>query len=148
MNGAGRPALVVDFLGLDNLFYKAYLIILIENREIRLQAHQFRMTPQNPGRNRMKRTDPQTFGRTADHCSDPVAHFAGGLIGERDGENLARPGAARHKDMTNAGRQNAGFACSGAGQNQQRAIHGFDGFLLGAVQTLKVGRRRCGRDIE
>ena len=85
MDGAGRPALVVDLLGLDDLLHQPDLVVLIQDREIRLQTDQFCVPAQHPRGNRVERADPEPFRGTTDHRRHTVAHFTRRLVGERHG---------------------------------------------------------------
>jgi hypothetical protein len=61
----------------------------------------------------------------ADQHADALLHFARRLVGEGDGEDLAREGAAGGQDVGDAGGQHARLAGAGAGQHQNRAFGGF-----------------------
>ena len=78
----------------------------------------------------------------ADDLADAGFHFARRLVGEGDGEDFARPGAAGREDMGDAHGQHAGLAGAGAGQHQDRAVEGFDREPLFRVQAAEIGRRR------
>ena len=68
---------------------------------------------------------------------DALGHFAGGLVGEGDGEDgvgrdvflLDEPGDAVGDD--------AGFARSGAGEDEQRAFGGFNGGALFGIEMVE-----------
>ena len=93
------------------------------------------MAAQHAGAQRVEGAEPQPLGGAAEHGGDALAHLAGGLVGEGDGQHLAGKGAAGQQDMGEAGGQHAGLAGAGAGQHQQRAVHGLDGFALLGVQA-------------
>jgi hypothetical protein len=54
----GRPALVVDAFGLDELLEQADLIVGVENGEIGFQAHQFGMAAQELDADRVEGAEP------------------------------------------------------------------------------------------
>ena len=70
---------------------------------------------------------------------DALGHFAGGLVGEGDGEDgvgrdvflLDKPGDAMRDD--------AGFAGAGAGEDEQGAFGGLDS---GALFGIEIGEKR------
>ena len=79
---------------------------------------------------------------------DAVEHLARRLVGEGDGQDLRRPGAAGDQLMGDAGGQHARLAGAGAGQHQQRAALVDDRQALLRVQPLEIGagaRRRARR---
>ena len=53
---------------------------------------------------------------------DALLHLARGLVGEGDGEDLARPGLAGGDEVGEAGGQRGGLAGAGAGEDQHRAL--------------------------
>ena len=75
----------------------------------------------------------------AEQLVDALGHFAGGLVGEGDGEDgvgrdvflLDEPGDAMGDD--------AGFAGAGAGEDEQGAFGGLDG---GALFGIEIGEKR------
>ena len=74
----------------------------------------------------------------------PLLHFAGGLAGERDGENaLGRRAVA--DEVGDAVGDDPRLAGAGAGQHQQRPAQRLDGVVLGGVEhggRLETGGRR------
>ena len=68
---------------------------------------------------------------------DALGHFAGGFVGEGDGEDgiwrnvllLDEPGDAMSDD--------AGFAGAGAGKNEDGAVGGLDGFTLLRIEFVE-----------
>ena len=112
------------------------------------QPDLLRVTAQHARAQRVERAEPQSLDRPAEDRADPLAHLAGRLVGEGDRQHLAREGAAGQQDMGEAGGQHAGLAGAGAGEHQQRAVHGLDGFALLGVQAREVvgHRQDIGRD--
>ena len=90
-----RPALLVDILGFEQLLEQPDLIVGVEHGERRLQVHELGMAAQDLDADGMEGAEP---GHALDHAADQLAdaglHLAGGLVGEGDGEDLARPRAA------------------------------------------------------
>ena len=139
---AGRPALLVDVLGLDELLEEPQLVVHVEDGEVRFQAGQFGMAAQELGRERVEGAEP---GHALDHATDQVAdaaaHLAGGLVGEGDGEDLVGLRAAGGEELGDAGGERPGLAGAGAGEHQDRAVESFDGSALVGVEGLEPG---CG----
>jgi hypothetical protein len=70
---------------------------------------------------------------------DPVAHLLGGLVGERDGQDLPCPRPiGAHQPCDPVG-EHARLAAPGPGQDQQRAALVDDGLALGRVETGEEG---------
>ena len=66
-------------------------------------------------------------------------HFARGLVGEGDGEDLAGPGLAGRDQMGEARGQRGGLAGARAGEHQDRALGRQHGLALGRVEALEIG---------
>jgi hypothetical protein len=82
------------------------------------------------------------FDHAADDLLDAVLHFPRRLVGESDGEDFARPGAAGSENVGDAHGEHAGLAGSGAGEHQHRAIDRLDREPLFRIQAGEIGRRR------
>ena len=83
--------------------------------------------------------DPHAAGRVAEQQLDALAHLLRGLVGERDGQQLAGPRAAGLHEPGDAMGEHARLARAGAGQDQQRAVAVGHGGALGLVQALQQG---------
>ena len=135
----GRPALVVNAVGLDQLLDQAHDIVGIQDGERGFQAHQFGMAAQKLHADRMERAHPRhAFDGAADENADALLHLAGRLVGEGDGEDLRGEGAAGGKDMGDAGGEHAGLAGAGAGQHQNRAVERFHRFALLGIEAGEI----------
>src|ERR1700691_5481772 len=64
----------------------------------------------------------------ADELVDALGYFGGGLVGEGDGEDGVRGGAALIDEVRDAVGDDAGLAGSGAGEDEDGAVDGFDAF--------------------
>ena len=91
---AGRPALVVDAFGLQQLLQQADLVVGVEDGEIGLQPDQLGMAAQHARADGMEGAEPQPVGGAADLAADPLPHLARRLVGEGDGQDLAGKGPA------------------------------------------------------
>ncbi len=132
------PALGVDALGLHHLLQQAKLVVGVQDGEVGRQPDMLGVAAQHPRAQGVEGAKPQALGGLAEDGADPFPHFAGGLVGESDGEHLVGEGALRQQDMGEAGGQHAGLPRAGAGQHQQRAIDGFDGGALFGVEAGQV----------
>ena len=70
---------------------------------------------------------------------DALVHLARGLVGEGDGEDLARPGFAGRDQMGEPRGQCGGLAGAGAGEHEHRAFGRQYGLALRRVQALQIG---------
>jgi len=62
-----------------------------------------------------------------------LLHFAGGLVGEGDGEDVSGRDALGNQ-VGDAKRDDAGLAGARPGQDQQRPLEGFDGLALLGIE--------------
>ena len=142
-----RPALLVDVGRADDLLHQPDLVVGVENREIVLEPHEFRVTAQDFRADRVKRAEPgHALDRLADHRGDAQLHLARGFVGEGDGEDLRWVRAAGGEDVRDAGGQHPRLAGTRAGQHQQRPVERLDRLALLRVQPFEIGRprRRAG----
>ena len=139
---AGRPFLVVDALGLQQLLDQPRLVVGVEDGEVALEPDQLGMAAQHAHADRMEGAEPHAVGRAADQAGDAVEHLARRLVGEGDGEDLRGPGAAGDQQVGDAGGEHARLAGAGAGQHQQRPALVGDGQALLRVQPFEMGRGR------
>ncbi len=145
---ACRHHLVVEARGLKDLLGETKLIVGVENGEVLFEPDHLGMAAQDARRDGMERAEPHAFATRADHLLEPLAHFVRGLVGEGDGEHLARKGAAQIEEMREAGGEHPGLAGAGAGQHQNRTLQRLDGLALRLVegrQILRRGSRWRGR---
>jgi hypothetical protein len=77
--------------------------------------------------------------------ADAVLHLAGRLVGEGDGEDLRRIGPPGRDDMGDAGRQDAGLAGAGAGQDEHRPVECLDRLALLRVQPIEIAEPAAAR---
>src|SRR6185436_6384338 len=82
----------------------------------------------------MKCRHPELATLAVEQLFDPAAHFFRSLVGEGDRENVVRCRELVTDDVGNADGDDPRLARAGAGEDQQRAIHMFDGFTLGGIQ--------------
>ena len=137
----GRPALVVEVFGLDQLLDQADDVVGIEDGEIGAEADELGVAAEQLDADRVEGAEPgHAFDGAADEQRDALLHLAGGLVGEGDGEDLRGEGAAGVEDVGDAGGQHARLAGAGAGEHQHRAFQRLDGFGLLGVETGEIIR--------
>ena len=144
----GRPALGVDVLGLQNLLDQPFLVVGVEDGEVRLQPNQFGVAAQDLGGDRVEGAKPaQALGGRADDVGDPLAHLARGLVGEGDDQQFPRLGSAGGQDVRQSRGQNAGLAGARARQHQHRPLGRLDRRALLGVQALEIVGTAHAREV-
>ena len=142
---AGRPALLVDVLGLEQLLQQPDLVVDVEDGEVGLEADQLGMAAQDLRADRMERAEPRhALDDLPDHGADARLHLARRLVGEGDGEDFRGARAAEREDVGDARGQHARLAGAGAGQHQHRAVERLDRLALLRIEAGEI-RRRHGR---
>ena len=105
-----------------------------------LQPDQFGVAAQHLGarsRGRCRATAcPRPHRR---QLADPLAHFARGLVGEGDGQDLARPGLAGDDQVGEPRGERGGLAGAGAGEHQHRALGGQHRLALRRIEAGEIG---------
>jgi hypothetical protein len=76
---------------------------------------------------------------------DAMLHLARRLVGEGDGEDFARPGAAGGEDVGDARGELARLASAGAGEHQNRPIQALDRKPLFGIEAGEIARARRRR---
>ena len=124
----------------------------VVDREGRLQADAAGLAAQDPHAGGVEGGHPHPVGARPDQADDPLAHLAGRLVGEGDGQHLARPHPPGRQQVGDPVGQDPGLARAGAGDDQQRAALVHDGLALLGVEPLEQrrgvalgGRRRRRR---
>ena len=83
---------------------------------------------------RVKGGNPHLAAVDAQQGLDASAHFLGGLVRERDGEDSVGLGQTLADEIRNAVSDDASLPRTGAGENQQRTVGLEDGGLLLGVE--------------
>ena len=139
--GARRPALVIEVLGLDELLDEPDLVVGVEDGEIRLQPHKLGVAAQDAHADGVEGAKPRhAFDFLADQHADARLHLARGLVGEGLGEDLGGVGAPGRQDMGDPRRQHARLAGSGTGQHQYGPFRRFHGCALLWIEPGHIGR--------
>ena len=137
-----RPAFLVDPLGHDQLLHQPDLVVGVQNREVRLQPHQLRMTAQELHADRVEGAEPRhPLHRLAHQPAHAVLHLARGLVGEGHGQDLVRTGRPGHQQMRDPRGQGPGLARARPRQHQHRTVERQHRLPLRRVQPLQIGPR-------
>ncbi len=137
-----RHQLVVDAELALRLFYHRDLVRRIVDDEIARQPDAGRLTPQQPRAQRVKRREPDSVARTAQHRLDALPHLACGFIGEGDRQHFVRRGVSVADEIRDAIGDDACLSRAGARQNQQRPVDVQHGLTLFGVE---IGEERHWR---
>ncbi len=126
-----------------DLLEQAELVVGVEDGEARGEADQGGVATQHAGAEGVEGAEPEALDRLLQDGADALAHLAGGLVGEGDGEDLAGEGAVGEQDMGEAGGEHARLAGAGSGQHQHGAVDALDGLALLGVQADQVFGHGC-----
>ena len=138
---AGRPALLVDVLGLDHLPHQADLVVGVEDGEIASAGR-----PVSAWRRRIlvpmewkvpSQGMPSATGPSK--VRDALLHLARRLVGEGHGQDLRGEGAPGRDEMGDAGGQHARLAGAGAGQHEHGPVGRLDRAALLRVEAVEIG---------
>ena len=134
------PALLVEVGGADQLLEHAELVVGVEDGEVGLEADQLGVAAQHSRADAVEGAEPgHAFDRTAGDRGDALLHFARGLVGEGDGEDLAGPGFAGRDQMGEAGGEGRGLARARAGEDQHRPFGRQHGLALRRIEAGELG---------
>ncbi len=143
MHGARRHLLGVEPHALHDLLDDALLVVFVENGKGAGQAlvadfQRFDVAAQNAHAERVEGGD-QRLGqrRVAQQPVHALGHLAGGLVGEGDGQDGVGRDVFLADEPGDAMRDDAGFARSGAGQDEQRAFGSLHRGALFGIQMFE-----------
>jgi hypothetical protein len=122
--------------GADQLLEHAELVVGVEDGEVGLRPTSSAWLRSIARSDRVEGAEPgHALDRAAGDLRDALLHLARGLVGEGDGEDLARPGLAGGDQMGEARGQRGGLARAGAREDQHRALGRQHGLALRRVQA-------------
>jgi hypothetical protein len=134
-----RPPLLVDVGGGNELLQEPKLIVGVEDGEVGLETGQLRVAPKHLGADGVEGAEPgHPLHRIADDPADPLLHLARGLVGEGDGEDLGRPGAAGGDEVREPGGERRGSCPSRAGEHQHRPFGRQHRLALRLVEAAQI----------
>ena len=118
---AGRVLLGVQAHVLADHQQQPARVVGVVDREVRVEAGQQRgLVAQDPHTRRVERRHPHRPRVRAHQPDDAFAHLGGGLVGERDGQDLADPDLAGGQQVGDAAGQHRGLTRPRSRHDQQR----------------------------
>ena len=131
---------VVDLGSFQGILDDLDAVALIVDGELGIEPQPLGVLPQEASAEAVKRAYPDAMA--GDQRLDALAHFAGGLVGERDGQDV--PGLdALLEQPAHAPGDDAGLAAAGAGDDQQGAFEMGDSVVLCGGKVGEKLRHRC-----
>ena len=137
MDRRRREALGVDAERVGAALGQPARVGLVVDRELARVAEPLGLGAQDPRAGRVEGHQPHAARAVAEQPLDALAHLLGGLVRERDREDLARlrlVGVDQERDPVG---QHARLAAARAGEDQQRPLAVRDGLALGLVEALQ-----------
>ena len=111
-------------------------VVRVINGKRGVEPEQAGFAAQDARAGAVKRADPDPPAPSRCQGFDPLLHLAGGLVGERQGQDALRRHALRQQ-IADAARDDARLARAGPGDDQQRAFDVRDGRALLIVYVLE-----------
>ena len=143
--GVGRELLGVDVALAHHALEQAHAVVGVEDGEARLDAHRLAVAAQDLQAGGVEGADPEGGPALAHGPAHPLAHLAGGPVGEGEGQDPARVHAALAQQPGDAGGQDPGLAAAGAGDHQHRSLGRGHRAALGVVEVGSGCRSRLLR---
>src|SRR5438034_3751838 len=109
-------------------------VVLIVDREVRPEAQQGGLAPQQARGQRVEGPDPQAARVGAEQRGHARAHLSRRLVRERDSEDPRWRHATLADEMRDPGREDARLARPRAGEHQERAAGMADGGILLGIE--------------
>ena len=127
-------------------------VILVVNREVLLTANDRCDAAQHARTERVKGATPHTLRFVPEELGNARAHFASGLVGERDRQDLVWSHSTVADQAGDACGEHARLAGAGTGQDQRRTNVMKNGFTLTRIEAsrefFKIERRRRWHRVE
>ena len=140
MHAARREALRIEPEVADHVPREALRVGLVVDAEAARVSEPVGVGAQDPHAGGVERADPHLPGDRPDQLRHALAHLLGGLVGERDREDLHRVHALVD-EVRDAMREHPGLAGAGAGDDEQRSVPMDHGVELVRVEAVEVDRR-------
>ena len=137
---AGRVLFRVDFGQLHRLLDHGGLVAVVIDGVVVGEAEVVAFLPQKAGAEGVEGADGQSVAAVAHQAPQPVAHFAGRLVGEGHGQDAVGAHAAGPHQVSDAVGDDASLAAARPGNDKQRAVDSLDRFPLRRVQPLQYIR--------
>ncbi len=133
----GREPLGVDPKVIDAALDQPPRVGRVVDRELSRVAEPRRLGAQHPRAGGVERHHPHRADAPADQQLGTVAHLAGGLVRERDRQDLVRLRRVGPDQVGDPVRQHPGLARARARDDQQRPLSVGHGLALGLVEPLQ-----------
>ena len=123
---------------LQHLLDEADLVGAVVDREVRLVAQPLGLAAEHAAAGGVEGEDPDRARHRAEHRRQALAHLAGGLVRERDREDLVRLDADRRGQVRDAVGEHARLPGARAGDHEQRPLRVQDCLPLSRIQVREV----------
>ena len=110
----GRKLRGAELAPLHDALDRADGVVFVVDREVLFASHDRRDATQHAGTECVERAAPHALGLVPEELGDAGTHLTGGLVRERDGQNLTRPRLAVLQQQRNAAGENRGLPRPGA----------------------------------
>ena len=121
-------------------------VVLVVDGELPAEPDQLRLAPEQPGRQRVERADPEARRVPVEQPADPLLHLARGLVGECHREDPIGRHAVPIDQVRDARGEHARLARARPGQHQDRSVDVLHRLMLGRVErVLEYARRYRSR---
>ena len=140
-DAAGREPLRVHVQLVHARLHQPQRVLLVIDREAAGVAELVGVGAQHAGAGGVEGHHPHRAGAVPHELLHPLAHLLRGLVGEGDGEDLARPRLPGAHQVGDPVGQDARLARSRAGEDEQGPLSVENGLALGLVQPLQQGIR-------
>ena len=129
---------------LENLPDRSSPVRLVEDREPGVESERADLTAQQPGAQGVEGAEVNVAGGfVAQQLRDPPSHLGGGLVRERDSQDVLGPDTAVDQ-VRHPGRDDARLAAAGTGEDENRTIAVANGFGLLWIECAEIQRVRPG----
>ena len=134
---AGRKLLRVQTEVADHIAGQPGRVGIVVDGERRREAESGGFPAEDADAGRVEGRDPHLLGHGSDQPGHPALHLVGGLVGERDGEDLERRDVVVADQMGDPVGQNPGLARPGTGDDEQRTRVVGDRLPLHRIEALE-----------
>ena len=145
MDGAARRERPLGQLALLHaLLHEREAVVLVVDREVRRQPDVLAVLAEDAHARRVEGGDERRADADGpEQALHPPGHLAGGLVGERDGEEIPRGHALGRGQPRDAVGDDPRLAAARAGEDEERPFSVGDGFALGGVQIIEETFQTC-----
>jgi len=132
--GTGGILLGVESHLLKTPLDKAYLVVIIIDTKLGVDADGLAVAAQETGADGVEGAEGQVLDGAADQMVQPFGHFPGGLIGEGHRHDAVGTDADHPDKIGDAVGNDPGLAAAGSSQNEHRPLNSLHGFSLGGIK--------------